>query len=169
MTVGVAAAATVLLGVPAAHAAGGSLSVPSAGVDAAPLVRVGTRHGQVAVPRDARSVGWWRGSRPPDARSGSTLLVGHVADAHHRHGALWRLREVRKGDRIRVVWRGRTTWWRVSRISYTPRTRDLPARIWRRSGRRTLNVVTCAHRVVFANGYYHYRDNLTVTAVPAAA
>jgi len=168
-TVAGVAALLALLGsaTSTAHAAGGSLTIPSVGVHAAPLIRVGTRQGQVVVPHDVRRVGWWRGSQPLGAKAGSSLLVGHVADGHGRPGALSRLGRVRRGDRVRVVWHGRVRWWRVTRISYTARTRELPARVWRRSGGRTLNLVTCAHRVVYPNGYYHYRDNLTVTAVPA--
>jgi len=164
--VAAAAVMALLASAPTAQAAGGSLSIPSVGIHTAPMVRVGTRHGQVVVPKDVRRVGWWHGSRPLGATTGSSLLVGHVADGRQRPGALSRLREVRRGARIRVVWRWHATWWRVTRITYTPRTRDLPSRVWRRSGRRLLNVVTCAHRVVYPNGYYHYRDNLTVTAVP---
>ncbi len=152
----------------AADRAGDSVSIASVGLRAR-MVSVGTRRGQVLVPPDARRVGWWRGSMPPTAHAGSTLVVGHIADPHGRPGALTVLAGVRRGARIRTRWHGRVQWWRVSRISYTPRTRDLPARVWRTSGSHILNLVTCAHRVIYPDGYYHYRDNLTVTAVPVGS
>ncbi|WP_215813063.1 class F sortase [Pimelobacter sp. 30-1] len=129
-----------------------------------PVRVVGSSGGAIAVPQNAGVVGWWRGSVPFAASRGSSILVGHVSDEADAPGALGGLRRLRRGDRI--TWSSGSVQkiFRVTRKQYTARSGSLPERIWSKSGRRVLNLVTCARRVTYPGGGYHYTANLTVTA-----
>lgn len=142
----------------------GGLTIPRIGQVKVPIVAVGVRHGEMVVPTSAHVLGRWKGSAPFGAKTGSTLIVGHVSDPADRPGALHDAGLLRKGDRI--VWseRGKTKVFKVTTRSYTPRTGELPKRIWRKGGPRVLHLVTCARRVTGAGGYFHYTHNLTITA-----
>ncbi|MFS3130052.1 sortase domain-bontaining protein [Nocardioides sp. Bht2] len=143
---------------------GAGLSMPAIGATDVRVRAVGSSRGGVALPRDAAVVGWWRGSAPLGATQGASLIAGHVGATDGAPGALSRLREIEVGDRI--VWRSaaKRATFTVVRKSYTARTDDLPRRVWRLRGPRTLNLITCARKVRYPSGFYHYTHNLTVTA-----
>lgn len=147
------------------QAAVGTLTIPALRTGRVPVRRVGSSGGAIRIPQNARTVGWWRGSRGFSARQGSSIVVGHVSGDRDVPGALYRLPRLHRGDRI--VWRigGQRRVFRVVAKTYTPRTADLPDRIWRLDGRRTLNLITCARKRTERDGFYHYTHNLTVTAV----
>lgn len=143
---------------------GTMLSLPTIGKRSVPVRSIRRSRSALALPRDAALVGWWRGSAPLAAATGSSIIAGHVAAADGTPGALHSLAKLKLGDRI--VWRGagRRQVFTVVRRSYTLRTGELPRRIWRLSGVRTLNLITCARKVTYRSGFYHYTHNLTVTA-----
>ncbi|MBU2698843.1 hypothetical protein CCO04_27520 [Pimelobacter sp. 30-1] len=125
---------------------------------------VGMRAGAVAVPADVSVVGRWRGSRPWSAKSGSSILVAHVADGAGRPGAFASIERLRKGARIVWTVGGERKVFRVVAKTFTKRTASLPERIWRHDGPRTISLVSCARKRVYASGFYHYTHNVTVTA-----
>lgn len=90
------------------------LVVPSLGVRA-PLVPIEvTPEGVLPPPEDANTVGWWRRSAKPGARSGQTVVTGHTLS--QGKGALDRLPEVKKGAFVDLVTeRGRMRY-RVKRV-----------------------------------------------------
>ncbi|CAM3245881.1 sortase [Nocardioides dubius] len=149
---------------PAARIVGSRLVIPRLGGQAIRVRPIVQRGGSLALPGDPWVLGWWRGSAPLRAVRGGSIVAGHVADRSGAPGALHRLATLRRGDRI--VWRraGVRRTFRVVRTSRTPRTGELPARIWRLSGPRMLHLITCTRKVVYPSGYYHYTHNLTVTA-----
>ena len=87
---------------PAATAAisGLRLSIPSLAVDA-PIVGLGFKDdGQLDVPSDGVSIGWYDIS-PPPGQPGSALLGGHY-DWDGSLAVFWRLGELEAGDRVRL-------------------------------------------------------------------
>ena len=114
------------------------------------------------VPNDIRTAGWWNDSSAPGAKSGATLIAGHVDSAKRGTGAFFRLKSARRGDSITLrTGDGKTRRYRVTRVQRVRKSR-LPSSIFSREGSPRLVLVTCGGP--FANG--HYRDNVVVTATP---
>lgn len=142
----------------------GRLRIPSLRIDA-PVDAVGLDRGVMAIPDSPARIGWLRTTAARADRIGASVLSGHVSDRHDVPGVLSRLGGVRRGaeiswtgpggDRHRFV---------VTGIARYPRTRGVPARLFRVTGPRVLHLVTCADRVETSGGGFHYTANLVVTA-----
>jgi Sortase domain len=143
------------------------LELPSLGV-AAPVTPIGvTRNGDLEIPANVGTVGWYRfGSRPGDS-SGSTVLSGHVDSAEQGRGAFFRLRDLRPGDPVVVRGGdGRARRYRVVAREEWPKSAVPMDRLFSRGGAARLTLVTCGGG--FREDIASYRDNIAVTAVPAA-
>lgn len=142
------------------------LYVPSLGVYAG-LSPVRFSDGTLTIPSEPWRVGRDIDSAPVSARSGTTLLAGHV-DLSGTPGALVALAEAAPGALVYVtddqgVRRSFVTsgLQRYSKVS-------LPRSIFAVDGPRQLVVVTCGGPVITTSGVQHYRDNVVLTAVPLA-
>ena len=73
-----------------------TLTIPSLSVEASvkPVDVVG---GELQVPEDPQTVGWWRSSAAPGAEGGSTVIDGHIDSAAAGLGALLPSRRPRSG------------------------------------------------------------------------
>jgi hypothetical protein len=133
---------------------------------AARVVAVGvTGDGQLEIPADVRTVGWYRyGPRPGDP-SGSVVLSGHVDSAEQGRGAFFALGRLRPGDAALVrTGDGRTWRYRVvAREQWGKRAVPLD-RVFGRSGAPRLTLLTCGGG--FREDVRSYRDTVAVTAVP---
>ena len=142
-----------------------TLSIPRIGVNAA-IVGVGRKaNGAIQVP-DAGQVGWYRnGPKPGDP--GPAVLIGHV-DTRTGPDVFYRLGKLRPGDEI-LVGRpdGSTTRFLVGRLEQHPKTALPTGRIWTKTTRPLLRLITCAGSFDRATG--HYRDNLILYASPTGA
>jgi hypothetical protein len=141
------------------------IRLPSLGVTA-PVGPIGVeRDGELEIPADVATVGWYRyGPRPGDPR-GSTVLSGHVDSAEQGRGAFYRLRELAPGDPVLVRLSDRTTWrYRVVAREEWPKTATPLDRLFARSGAARLTLVTCGGG--FREDTSSYTDNIAVTAVP---
>src|SRR4051794_29628189 len=143
------------------------LQLPSLGV-AAPIMPIGVAaDGNLQIPRDVGTVGWYRfGSRPGDA-AGSTVLSGHVDSAEQGRGAFYRLRELGPGDQVVVTGAdGRTRRYRVVAREEWPKSAVPMDRLLARTGAPRLTLLTCGGG--FREDVASYKDNIAVTAVPEA-
>ncbi len=135
--------------------------IEAIGVDAA-VTAVGLRKdGEMAVP-DPGLAGWYdEGPRPGEA--GPAVVVAHVSS---RRGpdVFHRLDELRPGDQVVIERRdGTSATWVVTQSEQTDKD-DLPVdRIWDRTRRPVLRLVTCGGTIQ-ADG--HYDDNVIVYAEP---
>ena len=139
-----------------------TLSIPRIGVRAA-IIAVGRKpNGAMEVPRPAQ-VGWYRlGPRPGEP--GPAVLVGHV-DSRIGPAVFHRLGQLRPGDEILVGQPdGTTTRFLASRLEQHPKTALPTSRIWTRTDRPELRLITCAG--TFDRNTGHYRDNLILYASP---
>ena len=140
--------------------------IDAVGLDA-PVVPVGVdRSGDLAIPGDVRTVGWYEYGTVPGSEAGSAVLAGHVDSARQGIGAfraLWRvtpgmivtLQRAQGPDlRYRVV--GRET--------FDKSTTPLAA-LFSTAGAARLTLITCGGP--FDSDTHHYSDNVVVTAVPA--
>jgi Sortase domain len=151
--------------VAAAPAGPSTLSIPRIGVRAA-IVGVGRKpNGAMQVP-DPGHVGWYRlGPRPGDP--GPAVLVGHV-DSRTGPAVFYRLSQLRLGDEILVGQpNGTTTRFLVGRLERHPKTALPTTRIWPKTTRPLLRLITCAGSFDHTTG--HYRDNLILFASPAGS
>nr|WP_272954750.1 class F sortase [Kribbella sandramycini] len=141
------------------------LVVTAAGLDL-PVAAMGVAaDGQMALPPDPRTIGWYRFGPAPADRTGSVVLGGHLDSREYGIGPLVRLRKVRRGDLVEVrTADGSAHRYRVTLVRDVPKTLLAVDELFDRTGPRRLRIVTCG-------GPYNrdaggYRDNLMVTADP---
>jgi sortase (surface protein transpeptidase) len=141
------------------------LRVPSIGVDArVASVGVDGATGQMAVPPNGATTGWYRHGASPGA-PGSAVVAGHV-DYAGAPGVFFRLRELGAGERVEVVYDdgSREAFTVTGAQSYTKAS--LPVdELFARHGGPVLALVTCGGP--FDARVRHYRDNLVVRAEPS--
>jgi len=149
---------------PAAPSAPTQLAIPALGVRA-PIEAVGvTAGGQLQLPRDGRTVVWYRfGASPGD--DGSAVLAAHV-DYGARPGVFFNLRRLGPGDRVAVRMAAGATrrFVVVARRLYAKPALDA-GMLFRSGGRPVLTLVTCGGRFDYKTR--HYAANVVVYAVPA--
>jgi sortase (surface protein transpeptidase) len=137
-----------------------SIEIPAVGVDA-PVVPVRLLADRTMEVPAVDQAGWYEpGPRPGEA--GPAVIVGHV-DSRRGPAVFFRLRELRPGDRIVVgLDGGAARSFLVERVERRPKE-DLPVgRIWNRTDRPVLRLITCGGG--FDRGTGHYRDNVIVYA-----
>lgn len=139
--------------------------IPALGVDAA-ITPVGVaQDGEVEVPEDVSTVGWYRFGPVPGA-AGSSVLVGHVDDYRQGVGVLARIGDLDPGDTIEIAdadggVRGFTV---VAREQWNKTEVPLD-RLFDRGGEPRLVLLTCGG--AFDDSRLGYTDNIAVTAIPS--
>lgn len=153
------------------------LAIPSIGTRA-PVISVGATGpdgGALDVPSRIDEVGWWDGvwksprgvvhekvARP--GQHGVALLAGHIDSAVQGEGALYQLRQVKKGDGVTVTdQHGKATRWRVTGLQVVPKT-ALPSALFVNHGPPKLAIVSCGGPFDATSG--HFVDNVIAWAVP---
>jgi sortase (surface protein transpeptidase) len=145
-----------------------ALHLPSIGVDAV-VVPVGVQDdGQVEVPRDVATAGWYRFGPLPGAAAGSAVIVGHVDEADQGPGAFATLGDLQPGDRISVDdANGATRSWTVLAREQWSKGEVPLDRLFDRAGAPRLVLLTCGGQ--FDEATLGYDDNIAITAVPDPA
>jgi Sortase domain len=141
------------------------VEIPSIGVSSR-LVRLGLNaDGTMEVPRDYDLAGWFTGGAMP-GQDGPAVISGHV-DSKSGPAVFYRLRDLRRGDRIRVQRAAGD--WLVFEVAGTARYAKAAFPTDAVFGPVTgpvLRVITCGGDFDRASG--HYLDNVVVTATPTA-
>ncbi|GAA3227726.1 class F sortase [Pseudonocardia petroleophila] len=122
--------------------------------------------GEMEVPQDVSTVGWYRFGPGPGASSGSAVLSGHVDDRVQGRGAFYRLGELSPGDPVQVeLTDGTVTAYVVDRVRRIAKE-ELPVEeLFARDGAPVLTLVTCGGD--FDREARSYRENVVVTATPS--
>ena len=129
-----------------------------------PVVAVGVdRDGLMELPPTVREVAWYRYSARPGARSGTTVLAGHVDTLRDGLGPFVRLHELDEGDELSVDVDGKARSYVVRSVEKVAKSEVPLDRVFRRDGPPELKVITCGGTFSRRDGY---RDNVIVTAVP---
>lgn len=151
------------------RAGGGQLRIAAVGISA-PVDVVGLDdHGStMAIPNNTARTGWLDRSARPTDPTGSAVIGGHVSDNSDRPGALWRLRDVTRGDIVAWTRGGHTYRYRVTATARYDRTRGVPASTFNTGGHHLLRLITCTNRHDMPGGGFHYTENIVVTAAPIA-
>ena len=141
-----------------------------AGLDVdVPVVSVGVDdRGQMEVPVDVQTVGWYRFGPGPGSDAGSSVLSGHVDDRVQGRGAFYRLSDLGEGDPVQITLGGGAVLdYRVRSVERIDKS-DLPVQqLFARDGAPRLTLVTCGGE--FDQETRNYRDNVVVTAEPVGA
>ena len=141
------------------------LEIPAIGVDTE-LQRLGReRDGTVEVPKGPREweeAGWYEGgTRPGDP--GSAVLLGHVDSRRDGPAVFFRLRELRRGDQIKVVRAdGSAVRFSVDRTEQYPKSRFPTDDVYYPTLTPELRLVTCGGE--FDTNVHHYKSNVIVFA-----
>jgi Sortase domain len=145
-----------------------TVDIPAIGVHA-PVVSVGVGgDGELEIPTDVRTLGWYRYGPAPGAAAGSVVVAGHVDSAGQGKGAFFRLGALRPGDRLTVTVHGGRTWhYRVVAREEWPKPVVPLDRIFSLTGAPRLTLVSCGGG--FREDIRSYVDNIAVTTVPEGA
>jgi sortase (surface protein transpeptidase) len=137
------------------------IDIPRIGVSSS-LIRLGrAADGTVEVPDPPAVAGWYApGTRPGDP--GSAVILGHV-DSDHGPAVFYRLRELRRGDEVRVRRAdGSTLRFVVQRTQQYPKARFPTDDVYYPTLTPELRLVTCGG--VFDSSWGHYLSNIIVFA-----
>jgi sortase (surface protein transpeptidase) len=137
-----------------------SIAIPAAGVTAR-VVAVGLRPDRTMEVPEVEQAGWYElGPRPGEA--GPAVIVGHV-DSRSGPAVFFRLGELRRGDRIVIGQAGGVTRsFQVARVERRAKEALPVGRIWNRTRKPVLRLITCGGSFDRSTG--HYRDNVIVYA-----
>ena len=136
--------------------------IPAIGVSAR-VVSLGLNPDHtMQTPADFAQTGWYEPGPEPGER-GAAVVIGHV-DSTRGPAVFYRLRELRRGDIIRIVRAGgRSVRFRVEGLERWPKTEFPTRRVFRRTRLSALRLVTCSGAFDASTG--HYVDNTIVYAV----
>ncbi|HEY5116043.1 MAG TPA: class F sortase [Nakamurella sp.] len=141
------------------------MQIPALGVDSS-IVPIGVDDkGQLDIPADVRTVGWYRFGPAPGTAQGSAVLTGHVDDYLQGAGALANLGSLQPGDTVTVTDETGVprTFSVLSREEWHKSEVPLD-RLFDRGGDPRLVLITCGGP--FNTSTLGYDDNIAVTAVP---
>jgi hypothetical protein len=147
-------------GLPAAKPA--SLSIPAIDVRAGRIADLGlTPAGELEVPGDATTVGWFTGA-PSPGEAGPAVLAAHV-DYKHVPGAFSRLKELRAGEQARVGRAdGRTAVFTVYRVDRYAKAAFPTEAVYGDTAEPELRLITCGGAFDRSSG--NYLDNVVAYA-----
>jgi sortase family protein len=138
-----------------------SIRIPAIGVRARVIPLGLNPDGTMQTPDDFSATGWYKPWREPGER-GAAVLTGHV-DTVHGPAVFYRLRELRRGNVIRVGRAdGSVVRFRVEGLERWPKAEFPTHRVFRRTRISTLRLVTCSGNFDTSTG--HYVDNTIVYA-----
>jgi hypothetical protein len=124
------------------------------------------RKRQMVIPDGSGTVGWLNRSAAVGDLIGTSIIAGHVSDHHDTPMAFWKLRNAKVGQVVTITKNGKRFEYRITARAKYARSKGIPASVFRTNGAHRLVLVTCADKVTYRNGRFHYRNNLVVTAVP---
>ncbi len=132
----------------------------------APVIPVGVdERGELAIPADVDTVGWYRYGSAAGSATGSVVLAGHVDSAQQGVGAFRALWSAEPGTMIHLDRNngGPLTYRVVSRETFGKNAIPLTA-LFATTGAPRLTLITCGGP--FDSESLSYTDNVVVTAVP---
>jgi hypothetical protein len=147
-------------GLPAAKPA--SLTIPAIGVRAESIADLGlTSAGELEVPPDATTVGWFTGA-PSPGEVGPAVLAAHV-DYKHVPGAFTKLKDLRSGEQVRVGRAdGRTAVFTVYRVDRYTKAAFPTNEVYGDTAEPELRLITCGGAFDRSSG--NYLDNVVAFA-----
>jgi sortase (surface protein transpeptidase) len=136
------------------------LRIPSIGVDTRQLTELGqTEDHRLEVPRDATTVGHYRGAAAPGQR-GPAIYASHV-NYHGVEGGFAKLADVEAGDQVLAERTdGITVVYAVDRVDTVPKNAFPTAQVYGPTSGPALRLITCGGE--FDADVRSYEDNVVV-------
>ncbi len=136
--------------------------MPNVGVDA-PVVPVAVGgNGELGIPEQPRTLGWWQQGADPNG-PGAVVIAGHVDTAEDGPGALFRLAQAQVGQTLTLDTNLGPHRYVVTGIEHYAKA-DLPASTFTTTGPPHLVLITCGGE--FNTITRQYADNIVVSAAP---
>lgn len=123
--------------------------------------------GELAVPEDVDTAGWWKGGARLGDPFGSMLVAAHIDSRTQGLGPYAELLEARPGERVRIFSRGLVQDFAINRrrlVPQAPLTKEQS--IFAPTGPARVTLVTCAPPYLRSEG--GYQNLAVVTAVPVS-
>lgn len=122
--------------------------------------------GDLQLPEDPATVGWWAAGAVPGASAGNVVLAGHIDSAERGVGVFAALLRAEADDAVELTSTDGTVhrYRVVARRSYPKAA--LPAELFDQGAPPGLVLVTCGGEFDASRG--HYEDNIVVYAEPEA-
>jgi len=137
------------------------IHIPAIGVSAKVIPLGLNKDGTIETPKKWGVTGWYKHGPRPGER-GPAVVVGHV-DSKSGPAVFYRLRALLRGDVIRIHRiDGTTVRFRVQRTERWPKSHFPTQRVYGRTRRADLRLVTCGGGFDASTG--HYLDNTIVYA-----
>ncbi|TNC22358.1 class F sortase [Amycolatopsis alkalitolerans] len=139
-----------------------TLEIPAIGVHTGQIIDLGlTSAGELEVPKDARTTGWYTGS-PAPGDVGPAVLAAHV-DYNHVPGTFYRLKDLRAGDQA-IVRRadGSSVVFTVYRVAHYPKSAFPTDEVYGDTAGPELRLITCGG--TFDRATRNYEDNIVAYA-----
>lgn len=137
------------------------LRIPAIGVSARMTPLRLDAKGRLKAPGSFVQVGWHKAG-PEPGEKGVAVIAGHV-DSVTGPAVFYRLRELRKGDRVHVDRSdGSTVTFTVTRLARYPKERVPDREVYHGGGRPEVRLITCGGS--FDHVRRSYRDNVVVFA-----
>ena len=142
------------------------LRIPALGVDM-PVTDVGVEpSGQMELPVDPATAGWYRYGPDADSTAGNIMLAAHVDAVDYPIGPLAQLRSLTAGETVEVLAAdGSSRTYVVETLTFYEKTALPTADLFAREGAQGLVIITCGGPFDSSTG--HYRDNVVAVARPA--
>jgi LPXTG-site transpeptidase (sortase) family protein len=135
--------------------------IPAIGVSAPVIPLHLNPNGTLQVPKSFSQTGWFVGG-PEPGENGAAVIVGHV-DSKSGPAVFWRLRALRRGDKIKVVLKTRSIVRFVVQSTRKVPKQHFPTKlVYGPTKGPTLRLITCDGRFDRSTG--HYVDNYVVFA-----
>ena len=147
---------------PLSHSKPVTLVVPAIDVNVGPIAGLGlTADGELEVPKDAKTTGWYTGG-PAPGETGPAVLAAHV-DYNHVPGTFNRLKDLRPGDEA-IVHRadGATAVFTVYAVDRYPKSAFPTDKVYGDTAAPELRLITCGGD--FDRATRNYEDNIVAYA-----
>lgn len=142
------------------------LTIRRLGISMRVIPRGVSADGQMAIPADPDTAGWYEYGPKPGAPRGTPVLAAHIDADGYGIGPFARLVDLRRGDLVDVT-AGRTKLiYRVQTVVAMAKTEVDVSALFATSGAPRLHLVTCGGAYDYSK--HHYRDNVVVTALPVS-
>ena len=143
----------------------GEVEVPAVDISA-PVVPLGlTDDGELEVPQEAFTAGWWAAGPEPGER-GAAVITAHV-DSVAGPAAFFTLADAEPGDKVLVHRKdGSTVTFVIDRMDQYPKSAFPTQQVYGKTPVPTLRLVTCGG--IFNDSTGHYRDNVVAFATRKA-
>ncbi len=147
------------------HARPDTLWIPSQHVRA-PIEPCRIVHSELEPPQNVQHTCYWAGGAALSAKTGSSVVTGHINWVGQGVGALGNIDKLRRGDLVRTTGkRGVVTTWAVRTVVHRPKSQGIDTTAFvGDSGPRRLYLITCGGPFDTADA--NYLDNIYVRAVP---